>query len=293
MIFETWFILAIVSAIAGGIASFTIKVAAMEKQNIHALNTYAGIISVIVVFFCTLIFSDFSSFWHPMALFASFAALAFVLSSIAKLKGLERMDSTLFFPLFKVFSPALIIVAGIVFFAESFSAKEWIGLILSLLVPVLLISKAEHLRQTDLVAGIGFMIIAVLAAVFSSATWKYGVDISLNVWLFLLVNVTSFFFFSFISLAFMKKRPLKEELLQITNKSFLKNALWMGSSLIISGIAIVFAFADGGTLAIVYTINSLYILIPIILSIIVYKEHWNARKVIAIVLSILALGFFG
>ncbi len=33
----------------------------------------------------------------------------------------------------------------------------------------------------------------------------------------------------------------------------------------------------------------LYILIPIVLSIYLYQEHWNARKVIAITLSIVAL----
>jgi len=55
-----------------------------------------------------------------------------------------------------------------------------------------------------------------------------------------------------------------------------------------SFLFIMLAFAEG-TLSIVYTVQSLYILIPIILSIIIYKEHWNARKVVAIILSIAAL----
>jgi uncharacterized membrane protein len=54
---------------------------------------------------------------------------------------------------------------------------------------------------------------------------------------------------------------------------------------------VLFAF-QGGTLGIVQTIHSLYILIPIVLAIIFYNEHWNLQKAVAIVLSIAALAFF-
>ena len=53
------------------------------------------------------------------------------------------------------------------------------------------------------------------------------------------------------------------------------------------------AFVAGGPLGIVYTINSLYILLPIILAIIFYGEHWNFRKALAIGLSVVALAMLG
>ncbi len=53
------------------------------------------------------------------------------------------------------------------------------------------------------------------------------------------------------------------------------------------------AFIYGGPLGIVYTINSLYILPPIILAIIFYGEHWNLRKAVAIILSLVALALLG
>jgi len=53
----------------------------------------------------------------------------------------------------------------------------------------------------------------------------------------------------------------------------------------------ILGFKAGGPLAIVYTVNSFYILIPIILSVIIYKEHFNLRKALAIGLSIVALAF--
>ena len=57
----------------------------------------------------------------------------------------------------------------------------------------------------------------------------------------------------------------------------------------VTTIVSVYAYSLGGSLGIVYTINSLYILIPITLSIMFYNEHWNLRKVTAIALSIAAL----
>jgi len=62
---------------------------------------------------------------------------------------------------------------------------------------------------------------------------------------------------------------------------------------IMNGATIYFIIkATEVSLAISYTINSFYILIPIILSILIYKEHMNLRKGIAIVLSLLAIIFF-
>ena len=54
-----------------------------------------------------------------------------------------------------------------------------------------------------------------------------------------------------------------------------------------------FAFSVGGTLAVVQTIHSMYILIPIVLAIIFYNEYWNLQKAAAIVLSVVSLAFLG
>ncbi|MCA9487000.1 EamA family transporter [Candidatus Woesearchaeota archaeon] len=53
-----------------------------------------------------------------------------------------------------------------------------------------------------------------------------------------------------------------------------------------------FTLALKGNLAVVYTINSFSLLVPIILSIFIYKEHFDMKKGIAIALTILSLFFF-
>jgi uncharacterized membrane protein len=52
------------------------------------------------------------------------------------------------------------------------------------------------------------------------------------------------------------------------------------------------AYALGGSLSMVQTILSFYVLITIVLSIVIYHEHWDVQKALAIVLSVVALAFF-
>jgi drug/metabolite transporter (DMT)-like permease len=73
------------------------------------------------------------------------------------------------------------------------------------------------------------------------------------------------------------------------NPGLLRLSIACGIVQFASFAAFLFAFAEGGPLAIVYTVHSLYILIPIVLSIIFFNEHWNMRKVAAIAASIAAL----
>jgi uncharacterized membrane protein len=54
-----------------------------------------------------------------------------------------------------------------------------------------------------------------------------------------------------------------------------------------------FAFSEGGSLSVVQTIHSMYILIPIVLAVIFFKEHMNWQKVVAIVFSVVSLAFLG
>ncbi len=122
---------------------------------------------------------------------------------------------------------------------------------------------------------------------------KSGVDLTINLWLLMLLNQASIFIGSLLFLGVRHKKHFFKNVRENTSHSLIKLSLILGLFGAGSTIATYHAFADGGPLGIVYTITSIYILIPIILSIIIYKEHWNTQKVVAIVVSILALGLLG
>ena len=66
-----------------------------------------------------------------------------------------------------------------------------------------------------------------------------------------------------------------------------------GALLVLSLGSGLYALSYGGPVAIVYTVTAMYILIPIVLAIIFYNEHWNTQKVIAIIISVAALALLG
>jgi drug/metabolite transporter (DMT)-like permease len=290
---EYWFWLAIISALVAGVGSFTHKVAVMRKHDIAVLSVYSSVISGIILFFCTLYFAGFNHFWEISTIVAFVGAVTYLMTLILKIESLKLIDTIVFFPVYKLCGPLFAILLGIVFFKESFSSIEWAGLVLSLCVPLLLITKAENLRQKNLRLGLYLLFTAAVIGSLSIALFKYGTDITNNVWLYLLVSEM----FTVVSACLLLAKRHKGFALNFfkteSSPTALKLVLIMGITQSLAAITIIFAFVEGGTLGIVYTIHSLYILIPIVLSVIFYNEHWNVQKAVAIALSIVAVGLLG
>jgi drug/metabolite transporter (DMT)-like permease len=286
---ELWFLLAIGSALTSGIGSFTHKVAAEKNHDIAVLSVYASLISAFILLCCTLYFAGLSHFWEFSTIIALVASITTLATLILKIKSLRLIDAAIFFPLYKVCGPLLTVLLGIVAFRETFTVLEWIGLGITLSVPLLLISRSESSRQKNLLLGLQILILASITAAISTGLSKYGTGITNNLWLFLFISEV-FTVGSAFLLLLQKHRTATFTFFKTESSPA---ALWlvlvMGVTQSLGFMTIMFAFASGGTLAIVYTISSLYILVPIILSILVYKEHWNVRKAVALALSIAAL----
>ncbi len=99
------------------------------------------------------------------------------------------------------------------------------------------------------------------------------------------------FVFLFVLGHFLYKHPphdMRNQLTAALTPAFLGIAFFVGVTQFTAFYLLLLAI-NGGDLSLVYSINAHYILIPIILSIWYYKEHWNTQKVIAIALSLVAL----
>lgn len=287
---ELWFLLSVLSAILGGLFIFITKIAAERNYDVVLMSTASLTASAALFFFATLIFSDFTGFSRLMLVVAIVNSASYMWVNILRHNAMQCIDTAIYYPIYKTITPALTIIAGIFLFAETFTPIEWIGLVLSLLVPLLLISKAEKSRQKDLVRGLRLLLGAAFLAVIATISIKYGTDGTENTWLFIFLTDLGVAVAGMTILLVQKtKQPLIVRLQKLKNTEFLSLIAWMSVFQVTGFATMVFAIA-GGPLGIVYTINSLYILIPIVLSIIFYNEHWNARKIAAIILSIAALG---
>jgi uncharacterized membrane protein len=291
---EIWFIAAVGGAVFAGLSNFLFKIAASRNYNAEVYILLGGLISTIVIgvvtFFLDSSLLQFSIFSAIML----FTGIMGSLVGVMKIYALRHIDATIFFPLFKLLSPALAILFGVIWFAESFSSTEWIGILFGLTVPLLLISKSENKRQNNLKAGLILVLVTALMSAVAAALSKLVMDGGIDV-------ITGVFYSAFgiflgTLFVIIYKRGLRYTLRHIQTDTSLDIILHSSLRSILINISlglVLFAFSQDGTLAIVQTIHSMYILIPIVLSIIFYKEHWNTQKAVAIILSVGSLALLG
>lgn len=291
---DIWFIAALVAMVFGGLSNFYFKIAAKKGYDSEVFTIYNGVISLAYAGIVLAIFPE-PLFGYGLAGVAVFM-FGCVAACIAVLKvyALRHIDATLYFPLFKLVSPTLVIFAGIILFSETFSGSEWAGLIIGLFVPLLLISKVESARQSNLAMGLFLVLVTGVFSAMVATANKWGVEVDMPIFIVLLYTVSGIFVGS--ALIFLIKNRSKNVInrfIQGSSKSMVIDSV-IRSVLISTSVWIGFyAYEMGGSLAIVQTIHSMYILIPVVLAILVYKEHWNTQKVLAILLAVASLAFLG
>ena len=289
---ELWFIAAVTGALLAGVSNFFFKIAAVRGYNAKLFSLYGSVTSIVIA--CGGLFMTKQSLdlftWMSLLVFIGGAIAA--IGGISKIYALRHIDSTIYFPLFKLLAPALAIVAGVSFFNETFSTFQWIGMMLGITVPLMLITKKEDGRQTNLLVGLLFVGLTAVISAGTAIINKIAIDFSFTIFE-TLFYVSAGIFFGAGSLLVIQdgfrsivSQIKKDTSIPLVFLSFMRSFLISGAV-----FAMLYAYTQGGTLAIVQTVHSMYILIPIVLSIFIYKEHWNMQKVVAVVLSVVALVF--
>jgi drug/metabolite transporter (DMT)-like permease len=286
-----WFAYALLSAIFSGFQSFMGKIAAEHKSDSYHINAIASLSS----FLCAAVLGLFflSSFSHlPAVLYwlAIMSAVLYVARSITQLESLRFIDAAIFFPLYKVIGPALVTIIGIIFLHNVIALPALIGIGLSCLMPLLLITPHEHKRQKNLPFGVILMLASTALAAVLSAVNAYAVEPSASYAVpFIAIAYGAGIIVSGITYTYRHKAT---GVFETFKNHSTPRALWIGIATgvfqIISFYFLLLAFAGGG-LSVPYSISAHYIVIPVILSVWLYGEHWNKQKAFALLVSVLAL----
>lgn len=285
---ELWLTFALVSLFAAGIQAFIQKIGAVRHYSSSLLNGYSAGISAIFGFLAVFIFEGFADWSWLLLLVAFFSGILSLLSANLRMDSLRYIDTTISLPIHKFISPLFVLIIGILIFNESLTEIEWIGIILGMFIPLLLINHAENLRQTNLAKGVWLITISGFLSALAFAVNKEGTELFTSILLFVAIVQT----FMAIAGAFLYRRSRFKNIhtyVPLSDPKLLKLVLISGFVQFFSFACAMLALAYGGALAIVYTIQSLYIVIPIVLSIILYHEHWNTKKILVIILSILVI----
>jgi uncharacterized membrane protein len=282
---EDWFTYALLSGFFAWFYSFSSKISAEKDHSSFLITAYSmlscAIVSLIAYFFTSQSFNNLGLLF----LISVINGLFYFIAIILRIESLKNITSIVYFPIYKMLWPILMLVIWILFFSEKFNYFELFWVFIWITVPLLLIWEKNNKLQKNLTKWISLLVISTLFATLSSATWKIIMVNNLNILLFIFITSISWSIFSY----YLYIRNHKKK-----NKEYWINKLKRIG--ILSGIILflsIYFFTKSTiwNLWIVYTINSFSILIPIILSIIIYKEHFDFKKAIAIVLTLLSLFF--
>jgi len=284
---ETWLFFAIASIFFAGVYQFQVKVASHKHYNPSMVTGYGylawAVFSAIFLIFEGIELQD----WKLIAGFAFINVFFYFLSTLTRMESMKNIDSVIFFPVFKTVSPILVTLSSLILFSETLSTKEIIGIILWICVPLLLITAHENTRQINLKRGIIYLVISSFFVLVSTSIIKQLNVLELNIPLFVFLTMLFGYFVSVFSFKTLSKKDAEK-------KYITKNIIPFWISMWIFHYISFYCFTRSleGNLAVVFTINSFAILIPIILSIIFYKDHFNFKKAFVILLSIISIILF-
>lgn len=290
---QLWFWSALLGMIFAGFSNFAFKIAASKKFDAETFNMYGGITSILFAGTGLLLVipAGVSSWFLIILTFVS--GVVANCGGVMKVHALRYIDTTIFYPLFKLLSPFLAVVAGMTLFAERFTVLEWVGIVMGLLVPLLLINKVEHRRQENLLLGLLFVVAISYTSAAAAAMNKYVIDTGMNEWTTLWYASWGIFVGSITLIGGKLRTKTIYHVIEHTKKDLIFFAFLRSFLICISLLLILYAYGHGGSLGVVQTIHSMYIIIPILLSVWWYKEHIDFKKAAAVVLSVVALGFLG
>lgn len=286
---EPWIIFALIAAVSTGLYGFSQKVESESTIKASSFIFYVQLGSIVVPLASVLMF-DGNLWITPSVLIFSFVcSILYILVLKCRIASLRTLTSSAFFINYRIFSSMLLLVAGQMVFSEEISRNEYIGVWLWFIICYLLFDTQR--AKTEKKDFLKWYMFLVLAVVLISSIWL------LNKWFLQYSdNVSAYIFYSgvfgMLITLLLKWKDTMKEVLVIKNKKDAQFFFLAALSLVIANYTNMLALLSGWDIAIVYKIISYSLFVPIILSMIFYKEKLTLKKAIAFILTIISILLF-
>src|SRR3989338_5254575 len=283
---QVTFLWTLASMLFAGLALFMQKVVAEERRS-SAFNGFVMYgVSGVIAAATLLVLRELPSAWVVITLFGLAAGGIHRLGNFIRIESLKYIDSVLYFPLNKILGPLLVVMGGVIIFADTLTTTQYIGIGLSLTVPLLLVSSVEHQRQTNLMLCLKLLLASSILTAVSLLLSKQGLLYGSAV---LLILCTSQIAGTITSAGILFKQHGAGRAM-FTHAD--RRDIGLGSISAFFNFTSSFCIYQAlntGLVSLVYVIQAHYILIPIILSVWWYRDHINLRKFGAVAVSFLAI----
>ncbi|MBU1218640.1 DMT family transporter [Myxococcota bacterium] len=263
--------------------NFIYKVAAEQKLvNSAVILTAAG--TVVLCSSITLVITGtgFRALM-PAVPFALSNGTLFAMAALSKFAALKLAPASVVFPVNKS-NVLFVIIIGLVFFSESPTNYQWLGIVFSLAVLLLISSEQIKLSGSNILSGVGLALVAALCTSLSMTAGKLAsTRVDKNSYILLSYSIVVV-----VSLvAFLRKTQGEKKSAFKGYGVFLTGGFigllnYFGYKLVLSAFA-------AGSMSLVQPILAMSILIPISLSIIIYREKLTIIRIIAIGLTLASI----
>lgn len=286
---QYWFIFAAIASTSIGLYGFAQK---MQSEQGSISNTtfifYSYVAMMVFPVIAMLILQSPPRFEKEELLYSLFITSVYICIIRTRLQSLKYLSSSSYFINYRIISSIWLLLIGLFFFTEHISLKEILGIIVWFVVFYLLIEKKDTKESVwDVKKGFFYLFLGTIGvALLQTAAKNFAIGD---------YDVLSLIFFQWVygvifSYVFQRGENLKEVLYVRSwrGRMFLFAAGFLFAlSTVVNNIAL-----QWWDLAIVYKIISYSLFIPIILSIIIYKEQVWVKKLIAFVLTLISIFLF-
>lgn len=204
----------------------------------------------------------------------------------SRVQSLKYVDTSTYFIIYRVFSSILLLILGQMIFWELITVNEYVWIFLGFIIFYLLLEKKDQKESDfDFKKGIKYIFMGIiLISIIQILTKNFVLSWEDIFSLFIVQGISG------VCITILKSNK-KEQLRKIKNKKDLSFLIFNGCIVYCAIFFNTLAF-EQWDVAIVYKIISYSIFIPIILSIIFYKEKITFKKLLAFVLTIASIGLF-
>ena len=273
--------LSIIAMLCYGMNSFLYKVSAEKRCN-TAWTTFSFTITVAILSFIFFIANgSLIEGLFVLILFSFLNAVTYMTTTIARIETLKILPASVAYPVIRQ-STALVVLFSVIYFRDRLSLFQIIGVILAITVVWLLSGEGDRSGKRDVRKGFFLIVIALLFSAMTTVLQKFAA---------IRVELLAYIFISYCMqavIAFSLKNRLQTEKENTDHKNAIVIGIIIGVLNFIGYFLVLKAYTTG-PLAIVAPILSLSFAVGILLSIIVYKEEITARRVLGLVLSLVAV----
>ncbi len=288
---ELWVIYSLISCVAVWLFGFFQKIESESKSvNTNGFIIYAHVSMILLPLVMFLTWFSQITVNLELIFYAIVMNFMYIIILKTRLKSLKFLSSSTYFINYRIFSSILLLLFGQILFWEIISLREYLGIFLWFVIFYFLLEKKTKKESNQdlkkwylfLSAGVGLL----------SVIWLAQKQFTL--WDFDIVSYIFYSWFAGIFSTYMmrKKGETLKGILKISRK---KDILFLTLTSIIFPIWMycnLQALMAGGDVAVVYKIISYSLFIPIILSVIFYKEKITLNKIFAFILTIASIWLF-